>query len=121
LSGAIANEYGSPAKGKHRKEDKVKVYSDGDLIYPASWWRDVADQMGKPIVVELQKRAKKAKYLFCTSHRFFVLTANTCGMKCSAYSPRNGKSGCCRWATRGFTGTGEFYEINEKGKIRRAK
>lgn len=100
----------------------MKNYSDGERhIYPASWWRDVANDLGISVVVELQKRAKNAEYLFCMNCRDFVLTSDTCGKKCSAYAPRNGKSGCCRWATRGFTGTGEFYEINEKGKIRRTK
>ncbi len=99
----------------------MKYYSDGEFVYPASWWRDVADQTGKPIVVELQKRELGGEYLFCTNCRDFVLTADTCGKKCSAYAPRNGKSGCCRLVTRGFTGTGEFYEINEKGKIGRVK
>jgi hypothetical protein len=100
----------------------MKYYSNGEeLAWKKSCWRDVAHNIGKPVVVELQKREKGGEFLWCAYYIDFVRTNDTCEKQCKHYLPRNGKSGCCRLATPGYKGTGEFYEITEKGQIRRVR
>jgi hypothetical protein len=101
----------------------MKYYSNGvgEHIYDKAWWRAEAHILGKPVRVELQKREKGGEFLWCAHHIDFIRTSDTCGKQCKCYYPRNGKSGCCRLASPGFVGTGEFYEITEKGSIRRIK
>lgn len=97
-----------------------KYYGNGgERVYPKTYWADQAEDTGKPVIVELQKREKGGQ-LFCSCNgEFLIDTRESCGFQCKDYDPRNGKSGCCRSAEQGFIGTGKYYSITEKGKVSR--
>ena len=40
-----------------------------------------------------------------------------CGKECDNYSPRNGKSGCCRHMRPSYLGCGEYYTLYANGKM----
>jgi len=102
----------------------MKLYGrpeEEGMLFPLSWWQDVAHDDGKPVVVEGMKREIGGEMMWCKSEGEFVYSNDSCGNQCTEYSPCNGKNGRCRKLTNGYIGTGILYHITEKGSVRRAK
>jgi len=52
--------------------------------------------------------------MYCNKNEEFP-EKGYCGLSCSMYAPRNGKSGRCRYLENGFIGTGKKFILTKSG------
>ena len=68
-------------------------------------------------VEEIELEEMKRDYggeMYCNKNEEFP-EKGYCGLSCSMYAPRNGKSGRCRYLENGFTGTGKKFILTKSG------
>lgn len=102
----------------------MKLYgrpNEEGMLFPVSWWKDVAHDDDRPIMVEGMKQEVGGEMMWCKSEGEFVYTNDSCGNQCTKYAPCNGKNGRCRKLTQGYIGTGAMYRITERGSVRKVR
>lgn len=83
---------------------KQKLYFSSiieDMAYTKEYLIDeMKERELTAIEVNLVKRELETDYFYCHEFGDFGEVGESCGKICDKYSPRNGKSGCCKH--RGF-------------------
>jgi len=102
-----------------------RFYMDKDgseFVYDLEYWQQSAFDEGRPVVVEACKREKGGDgQRWCQINGELIYASDACGERnhCPDYDPCNGKNGRCRELKIAFIGTGNLYQITEKGSVRR--
>ena len=92
---------------------KTKLYFMGDddeYCHPISWIKNECEGVTSIEVYEAVP-IKVDNIFFCKFYKTLGEKGDDfdkCGKECSAYSPRNGKSGCCKYYSN------RFYEYGNK-------
>ncbi len=98
----------------------MKYYSNGgEQVFGISWWKDVAYDAQKPIIIEGQKREINGEVMWCAVNGDFCTPMEDCGNRCEDYAPCNRISGRCRELKSCFIGTGVKYKITPNGQVRK--
>ena len=70
------------------------------------------------IILELGKIEYGTEYFYCAEFGEVGLKEDSeCGISCKKYSPRNGKSGRCKYNHNCYTTTSEVYRLTRDGKL----
>ena len=101
-----------------------KLYSlkseGSDICYELEYFTEMLkeDDHNNSYVLEIWEQEIGTGIFWCREEgEAFESSEGVCGLECSAYSPRNGKSGRCRKHDIPFSPTGKFLTI-EKQKMK---
>lgn len=82
-----------------------------DLCHPLSYFRDkIKEEELSELVLYEAKMNTNSGYFYCREFQDVGEVGETCGKFCDKYSPRNGKSGRCRFSAN-------LYEMTDRVKI----
>lgn len=88
--------------------------SDSNICYPLDYIKDRMREDGvteKTVWTAVPEKFRS--YAWCKDAFDIIdINDNLCGKDCKSYSPRNGKSGCCKHYTR------TMYEMGETKTIK---
>lgn len=88
---------------------------DDCCCYPLSYYV----QFKQEIELELAERETGVSHFWCDE--FFIVgddSKESCGLQCTEYKPRNGKSGRCKHHQNCFVGTGRKFKLSDKEKLK---
>lgn len=105
---------GKEPKISIRKKKQLYFESiDHEHCYPESFFQDMMrdEELTEIDVLVAEPDTSDSGYTYCNSE-YGVIEKGSCSKAdCKSYSPRNGKSGCCRYI-------GRLYEYGEKVTLR---
>ena len=98
---------------------KLYMHKEGydECCNDIDYFKDEISDGAEKVELELMVR-DKGNYdnMWCKDEGEPVLSDEHCGKRnCTKYSPRNGKSGCCRHLVSGYTGSGQYFVLTKKG------
>lgn len=86
-----------------------KKHDEGFWCRPLTEWIKIAKEEGLTEIELIEAEKIKIDDMFmCKIFGAAFDNKQTCGKQCNDYSPRNGKSGCCRHYST------TFYEMSDK-------
>ena len=98
---------------------KLYMEENNEYVHGLDWWKDVAHDAQKPVIVMEMKREVGGEGMWCKDNGDFCISFNDCGLQCPSYTPCNGKNGRCSSLSACYIPTGVIYRITEKGSVRR--
>ena len=94
-----------------------------ELIHDKAYWLEQAKESGQELTLELYlPDSSKSQWFFCGDLLEVICACgDSCGKHCGGYSPRNGKSGCCRYRRKCYYPTGQPFKLSPNGRLFKLK
>lgn len=79
--------------------NKLFMQKDSEgMRYNLGYWKDTVDVEEREIILEEMKVEYGNGLFWCSEYEFGAEVGEDCGTSCKEYSPRNGKSGRCKFS-----------------------